>query len=115
MILQYHSCAVSRGGAVSCWGYNGYGQVMFLQCFVQFDKSVKDRAFVFVLADVVCVCAAWRRLHGSAKHARGCCWFEQRRNHGCFRRRKIISAADSCMRAGTVCLTDWVLDGDVEA
>ena len=32
--LQGHSCAVSTGGAVSCWGWNGYGQVMLVVCFV---------------------------------------------------------------------------------
>ncbi len=24
--LQFHSCAVLRGGTVSCWGSNAYGQ-----------------------------------------------------------------------------------------
>ena len=26
--LQWHSCVVLSGGAVSCWGANGIGQVM---------------------------------------------------------------------------------------
>ena len=31
--LQDHSCAVSSGGAVSCWGYNDMGQVMLVVVF----------------------------------------------------------------------------------
>ena len=31
--LQDHSCAVSSGGAVSCWGLNGEGQVMLVVVF----------------------------------------------------------------------------------
>ena len=27
-LLQSHTCAVIVGGAVRCWGYNVYGQVM---------------------------------------------------------------------------------------
>ena len=30
--LQEHSCAVLSSGAVSCWGYNGYGQVIAAAC-----------------------------------------------------------------------------------
>jgi hypothetical protein len=33
-VMQLHSCAVLVGGAVRCWGYNYYGQVMlFALCF----------------------------------------------------------------------------------
>ena len=73
---------------------------------------VKDRALIYDVADNVCVCTAWRRLRVSAKHARGCCWFEQRRSHGRFGLGKIACAccaADACVRAATVCLTDWVV------
>ena len=31
--LQSHSCAVSSGGAVSCWGLNDMGQVMLVVVF----------------------------------------------------------------------------------
>ncbi len=30
MRLQSHSCAVSSGGALSCWGSNSIGQVIFV-------------------------------------------------------------------------------------
>jgi hypothetical protein len=30
--LQWHSCAVLRSGAVSCWGLNGNGQVIAAAC-----------------------------------------------------------------------------------
>jgi len=30
--LQYHSCAVLSSGAVSCWGWNDYGQVIAAAC-----------------------------------------------------------------------------------
>ncbi len=29
-LLQLYTCAVLVGGAVRCWGYNFYGQVMLL-------------------------------------------------------------------------------------
>ena len=54
------------------------------------------------VADDVLACAAWRRLHDSAKHARCCCWFEQRRCDGRFGRGKIVfdcCAADACVKA----------------
>ncbi len=65
-----------------------------------------------LVADDVCVFAAWRRLHDLAIHARCYYWFQQRRSHGSFRQGKIACAccaADACVRAATVCLTDWVV------
>ena len=86
--------------------------VFFAVCYLTGVLCVKERALIFDVADIVCVCTAWRRLHDSAKHTRGCCWFEQRRSHGSFGLCKIACAccaADACVRAATVCLTDWVV------
>ena len=29
-VVQDNSCAVSSGGGVFCWGFNGFGQVMLV-------------------------------------------------------------------------------------
>ena len=64
--------------------------VFFAVCYLTGVLCVKDRALIYLVSDDLCVCAARRRLHDSAKHARGCCWFEQRRSHGRFGRGKIV-------------------------
>jgi hypothetical protein len=33
--VQAHSCAISIGGAVLCWGHNAYGQVMLFDALQQ--------------------------------------------------------------------------------
>ena len=108
--LQHLSCAVSSSGGVSCWGSNGFGQVMLC---VGFEGAVVCcGGGVYGADDCVCFRAGWRRHHDRSRHARGCCWFEQRRSHGSLRRGKITCAccaADACVRAATVCLTDWVV------
>ena len=35
LFLQGHSCALSNGGAVSCWGDNEMGQVMLVVLFFE--------------------------------------------------------------------------------
>ncbi len=32
--LQHHSCAVLMGGALKCWGFNDYGQVLSFHLIV---------------------------------------------------------------------------------
>ena len=67
---------------------------------------------MYLVDNDVFVCAAWRRLHDRSKHARGCCWAEQRRSDGCFGRGKIVCdccVADACVRAATLCWIAWVV------
>ena len=80
--LQAHSCAVSSSGGVSCWGNNDHGQVMLCVGFE--GVVVCCGGGVYGADDCVCFRAGWRRHHDRSQHARGCCWFEQRRCDGCF-------------------------------
>ena len=35
LFLQGHSCALSSGGAVSCWGHNLIGEVILVVLFLR--------------------------------------------------------------------------------
>jgi hypothetical protein len=44
-VIQSHTCAVLVGGAVRCWGYNEYGQVMLLELFGESSMCVQPFRF----------------------------------------------------------------------
>ena len=41
LFLQGHSCALSNGGAVSCWGHNLIGEVILVVLFLRGAGCVK--------------------------------------------------------------------------
>jgi hypothetical protein len=48
-VMQSHSCAVTSEGAVKCWGYGKWGQVMLRTaaiCFERFSAFCSVRAGV---------------------------------------------------------------------
>jgi hypothetical protein len=48
-VIQSHTCAVLVGGAVRCWGYNEYGQVMLLELFGESSMCVQPFRFDLTL------------------------------------------------------------------
>jgi hypothetical protein len=57
VVLQGHSCALSISGAVSCWGYNQYGQVMLAAAFLM-GLLIVAGGDVFVADEVFFSCSS---------------------------------------------------------
>ncbi len=90
--LQDHSCALTSGGAVSCWGNNEYNQVTPNGVGINFWLQFKETMFL------TCFCAAWRRLYDQSTLARSCSWLGQRGGCDCFRKCRIVSCDVTCSR-----------------
>ena len=71
--VQYHSCALSSSGGVSCWGRNGNGEVMPVVCVKSF--FVFAGASAYRADDCVCFRAGCRRYHDLSKDACSCLLF----------------------------------------